>query len=477
MTSMVILLVAAALVASIVVAWYAARLYAQQERAAGRIDGMRKSIDAATAVTKALVKEMQDLEKELAAAPPPPPAPRPAPAPAPRPTPASTQQPAPPSAAAPQPAPVPAPQPAAAPAPAPQPEPQTQPAPSPAPAPAPAQPERPARAEKPARPTPAPAPVVASSPAPQRPRPPFKRAAPSGQMQTGLAAGSLVPDFELIDIDGNRFRRSLLVGKRSVLLFLDVDNAGSKAIVEALRPQGSKMRALPKLVYIINGGPTVSQVRGFLGKLPRQATVLLQEETELVTVLRVGGTPSAFVLDDECVTQGGLRAGAVAVLEALGFAAGSMPAAARKATGMVPHGMVGPRQLRGLGHGVAAPALTLPRVGGGEVSLGGATGRRQLVIFMDPDCPPCEDYLPALRNDSAGWGAFDAVVVTRGDGAELAGLSLPVARQTYREAAYALEVLETPAAVEISAEGNVIGGPAIGAAAIGSVAARLAQGA
>jgi len=299
-------------------------------------------------------------------------------------------------------------------------------------------------------------------------------------MQTGLNAGSLLPDFELVDLDGIRFRRSLLVGRRSVILLLDIENAGSKAVVEALRPQGSKSRPLPKLVYVFNGGPTVSQVRAFLGKLPRQATVLIQEETELATVLRVGGTPAAYILDDECVSQGPLRMGAVSVLEALGFSTASMPAAAKKASGATQHGLVGPRTMRGLGHRTPTQSLTMARLGGGEVTIGGSTGRRQLVLFTDPECPPCEAWLPTLRAESAGWGALDAVVVTRGTeaaNAPLAGLPIPVAIQSFRNAAYALEVLETPAAVEISPEGNVIGSPAVGAAAISALAGRLAQGA
>ena len=323
-----------------------------------------------------------------------------------------------------------------------------------------------------AAPKPAPKPATPSQPA----TPP-----PSGPVQGGLAAGSLLPDFELFDIDGNRFRRSLLPGKRSVIVFLNIAEPGSKAVVEALRPQGSKTRALPKLIYIFDGGPTEAQIRSFVGKLPRQATVLVQEETEVATVLRVGGTPAAYVLDDQCVSQGALRVGATAVLEALGFAANSMPASAKKAGAAVPHAMVGARTFTGLAAGSAAPDVTLPLVSGGTWSPGDSAGRRQLVLFWDPVCPPCEDWLPSFAAASRGWSGFDAVVISRGDASANAalanaGVTLPVALQTMREGSRAFQVLDTPAAVEIDANGAIAGPPAVGGAAIAALATRMSQG-
>ena len=48
--------------------------------------------------------------------------------------------------------------------------------------------------------------------------------------------------------------------------------------------------------------------------------------------------------------------------------------------------------------GEAAPVFTLPALGGGEVVVGAATGRSQLLFFLSPTCPVCKKLLPILRS-------------------------------------------------------------------------------
>ena len=48
--------------------------------------------------------------------------------------------------------------------------------------------------------------------------------------------------------------------------------------------------------------------------------------------------------------------------------------------------------------GEAAPVFTLPKLGGGEISIGAATGRSQLLFFLSPNCPVCKKLLPILRS-------------------------------------------------------------------------------
>ncbi len=54
----------------------------------------------------------------------------------------------------------------------------------------------------------------------------------------------------------------------------------------------------------------------------------------------------------------------------------------------------------GPGVGEAAPVFTLPMLGGGEIVIGAATGRSQLVFFLSPTCPVCKKLLPILRSIS-----------------------------------------------------------------------------
>jgi methylamine dehydrogenase accessory protein MauD len=66
--------------------------------------------------------------------------------------------------------------------------------------------------------------------------------------------------------------------------------------------------------------------------------------------------------------------------------------------------------------GDAAPVFTLPRLGGGDICIGTATGRTQLLFFLSPTCPVCKKLLPVLRSLSAHERA-NVDVVLASDGA------------------------------------------------------------
>jgi methylamine dehydrogenase accessory protein MauD len=48
--------------------------------------------------------------------------------------------------------------------------------------------------------------------------------------------------------------------------------------------------------------------------------------------------------------------------------------------------------------GEASPVFTLPSLGGGEIVVGAASGRSQLLFFLSPTCPVCKKLLPILRS-------------------------------------------------------------------------------
>jgi methylamine dehydrogenase accessory protein MauD len=48
--------------------------------------------------------------------------------------------------------------------------------------------------------------------------------------------------------------------------------------------------------------------------------------------------------------------------------------------------------------GEAAPVFTLPKLESGEIAIGNATGRNQLLFFLSPTCPVCKKLLPILRS-------------------------------------------------------------------------------
>ena len=61
-----------------------------------------------------------------------------------------------------------------------------------------------------------------------------------------------------------------------------------------------------------------------------------------------------------------------------------------------------------------APVFTLPRVGGGEVSLADSHGRVRLVDFWTTWCPPCREEIPMLNELQLAYGerGFDILAIS-----------------------------------------------------------------
>jgi thiol-disulfide isomerase/thioredoxin len=61
--------------------------------------------------------------------------------------------------------------------------------------------------------------------------------------------------------------------------------------------------------------------------------------------------------------------------------------------------------------GEKAPALSLPQLGGGTVSLAALAGKPVWVNFMQTTCPPCRDEFPLMNGFAARYAAAGLVVV------------------------------------------------------------------
>jgi peroxiredoxin len=112
----------------------------------------------------------------------------------------------------------------------------------------------------------------------------------------------------------------------------------------------------------------------------------------------------------------------------------------------------------GLKPGKAAPEFTLPRVGGGEVSLRDFAGRPVLLVFVQAGCGPCHAIAPEL-NRLVRRGV-QVVVVNSAEPeaarewAEDVGAEFPVLVQERWKVSKSYEVYATPFAFLI--EGGVV---------------------
>jgi thiol-disulfide isomerase/thioredoxin len=71
-----------------------------------------------------------------------------------------------------------------------------------------------------------------------------------------------------------------------------------------------------------------------------------------------------------------------------------------------PSGSAGPLHI-----GEPAPALVVPRVGGGTIDLASLKGQPVWVNFMGTYCPPCQDEFPLMNGFAARYGDDGLVIL------------------------------------------------------------------
>lgn len=126
----------------------------------------------------------------------------------------------------------------------------------------------------------------------------------------------------------------------------------------------------------------------------------------------------------------------------------------------------------GLPPGTTAPAFTLPRLDGGELSLSDYAGQPVLLVFSDPDCGPCELLAPKLERVSRQNPGVQVVMVSKGDPDRNRskvvehGLTFPVVLQEQWKLSRDYAKFATPIAYLIDGEGRIAAGVALGIDAI-----------
>jgi peroxiredoxin len=126
----------------------------------------------------------------------------------------------------------------------------------------------------------------------------------------------------------------------------------------------------------------------------------------------------------------------------------------------------------GLPPGTTAPAFTLPRLDGGELSLSDYAGRHVLLVFSDPDCGPCDVLAPKLEQLAKQSPSVNVVMVSRGDEdrnrrkVAQFGLTFPVVLQEQWKLSREYAKFATPIAYLIDGEGRIAADVALGPDAI-----------
>ena len=122
----------------------------------------------------------------------------------------------------------------------------------------------------------------------------------------------------------------------------------------------------------------------------------------------------------------------------------------------------------GLKAGTIAPDFHLPRLDGGELSLGELRGRRVLLIFSDPHCGPCNTLAPQLEKFHREQSEVAVVMISRGEPKENRAkvkehnLTFQVLLQQRREISRLYAMFATPIAYLIEESGVITHDVAVG---------------
>lgn len=292
---------------------------------------------------------------------------------------------------------------------------------------------------------------------------------PGPDMGTGLPVGSVAPEFELPDLTGKRKALSDFRGKRLLLIFFNPQCGFCTRLAPDLATlpcDGTAGRPIPLLVSTGDA----QQNRKLVKEHEIRCPVLLQEQMEVASAYRTGGTPMGYLIDEEGKIASEVAIGGPAVL------ALTEPGAGAAAVNGSEHKVyTGNRSLEdshinrsGLKAGTPAPDFTLPRLDGGELSLAEYRGRRVLLVFSAPSCGPCDQLAPRLEELSRSTPDVQVLIVSKGEEeanrAKVAeqGLTFPVALQQQWEISRLYAMFATPIGYLIDEQGIIAADVAVG---------------
>jgi peroxiredoxin len=287
-----------------------------------------------------------------------------------------------------------------------------------------------------------------------------------------LRAGTPIPDLTMPDLDGRPRRLSEWRGTRILLTFVDPSCAFSQRLLPALVALTLEVVPRRPAPLLVTRGSR-EENRAWLAEagLP-PGSMLLDEEGRAAAAFRVDGTPMSYLVDADGIVASDIAVGVQATLILAGQIAsitdatesrdraGARAAAADlESTVLVREGLPG---------GTTAPIFRLPRLDGGELSLLEYRGHNAIIVFSDPDCPPCDELASSLEALHHERGVPPLVIISRGDPeanrarvTEL-GLTMPVALQRHWEVSREYGIFATPVAFHIDEWGIIARDVAVG---------------
>jgi peroxiredoxin len=299
--------------------------------------------------------------------------------------------------------------------------------------------------------------------------------APAEAAPQGLAVGSPAPAFELPDLSGKVRSLAEFRGRRVLFVFFGPRCGFCIDMLPKLAALSTDPAAGGPMPLVLTSGD-LEENRRMFGEHKVGCPVLVQKQLEVASQYQAFGTPVGYLIDEAGAIASELAVGADALMALAGTPAPApAPSARAGKNGKSAHGG-GSRPLStsklvrdGLKAGTPAPDFTLPRVGGGKLSLRDYRGRRVLLVFSDPQCGPCEAVAPRLQEHHLTGADPQVVMVSRREMAENvkkvgeAGLTFPVVLQRNWDTSKDYGMFATPIGYLIDERGVLASDVAVGA--------------
>ncbi len=279
-----------------------------------------------------------------------------------------------------------------------------------------------------------------------------------------LLTGVPAPIFELPDLNGVRRTLSEWRGQRVLLVFMDPNCVFSRKLLPSLVAlMNDPVPGRPEPLVVTTGD--IAANRSLFDEAGFTNPVLLQEATEVAGAYKVDGTPMAYLINADGTTAAEIAVGIQAILLLAGEIAGVSDATN---TEDAPDPASTARVRTGLSVGATAPLFRLPRLDGGELSLLDYRGRSLLLVFSDPECPPCDELAPLLQAAHDAEPGLSIAMISRGQLEDIRakvdefGFTFPIGMQRHWEISREYGIFANPAAFLIDEWGTIGAEVAIG---------------
>jgi methylamine dehydrogenase accessory protein MauD len=270
----------------------------------------------------------------------------------------------------------------------------------------------------------------------------------------GLVVGTVAPDFQLPDLDGQLVasKTFLALARPTLLLFTNPQCGPCQALFAEIGSWQRDLRNLITVVVVSEGSVEENRTKSSTHGVSQ---ILLQKKREVAESYQAWGTPAAVIVRPDGRIGSAVANGADAIRSLVPPRPSNLNAVAH------------PPDVR---IGESPPATTLLDLRGQNISLDRFRNREVLLLFWNPNCGFCQRMLPELRKRDVGVTTKlpELVVVSSGtkQEGEAMGLQTSVLLDPQTKLGHALGAHGTPMAVLLDTEGRVASQPVAGGNAI-----------